>query len=556
MNESDASTRRLEWFRKDKFGMFIHWGVYAVPAGQWKGEDHPWIGEWIMKWKKIPVGEYEQVARQFNPEKFDAGAIAQLAHDAGMKYLVITSKHHDGFAMWPSKASPFNIADATPFKRDPLKELQVACAGRGLKYGFYYSQAQDWHEPEAAGNDWDFQPPTKERNATPYLNRKVMPQVHELLENYGPLDLIWFDTPTLLTKDQVLELERVVREKQPNTLINSRLGHGLGDYRQMGDNMTPTDVYAETAWEIPATLNDTWGYKTKDHNWKSPEFLVYRLVDVVSKGGNYLLNIGPRADGTVPEESAERLRAVGRWIKTNGESIYGTTHSPFTVAGHDWRCTQKPGTLYIHLLRWPAGGKFELPGLRNKVTSAFLLADPTHTPLETIVGAGKLTIKLPGDVADPYDSVLVLKIEGDADVDPPLRWDAPQKTIDLAARDCSPHGQWVRYSEFDSSVGGFTETNDKMLWHLLAKQAGKFNVEIEYARTGGDGEATFRYSAFDHNLDVSLPDTGGQYKWMIVGTIELPETGLDQTRLSPLDRNPPGRIRVRGLRLTKSPETP
>ncbi|NLE60604.1 MAG: alpha-L-fucosidase, partial [Planctomycetes bacterium] len=533
----------LTWFREAKFGLFIHWGLYAVPAGQWKGEDYPWIGEWIMNWAKIPTGEYEQLAAQFNPVKFDADSFAQLAKDAGMRYLVITAKHHDGFAMFDSKATTYDIVDATPFKRDPLKELQGACEKHGLKYGFYYSQAQDWHEPHAAGNTWQFTTPHEKRDPQEYLRRKAMPQVRELLTGYGPLGLIWFDTPVLLTREHVIELERLVRDKQPQCLINSRLGHGLGDYEQMGDNMVPSDVYPED-WEIPATLNDTWGYKIKDKHWKPAEYLIYRLVDVVSKGGNYLLNVGPRADGTIPSESIERLREIGRWLSRHGESIYGTTHSPFSVGDQAWRCTAKAETLYFHLLRWPAGGRFRIEGLRNEVTAAFLLSDPNRQPLKAWREGAVLFVDLPGDMPDPYCPVLAVVISGEPDVEPAMRWDAPRTVITLTARESSPHGPYVRYSEFEQSVSGFAESHDKMLWHLLIRQPSRFDVEVEYAAENHETGREMRFHAFRQELRARVEDTAGRFDWRPLGVLEVTKAGLEETRLHLQDPGPSATIRV------------
>ena len=258
----------------------------------------PGIGEWIMHRAKIPVREYEALAQQFNPVKFDAEAWVRLAQDAGMKYIVITSKHHDGFAMFGSKASPFNVVDATPFKRDVLKELADACARAGMPLGFYYSQAQDWHEPDGAGNDWDFGPDDK-KDFDRYLREKAEPQVRELLTGYGPVALVWFDTPRLMTPERAQRFTDLVRSLQPKCLIDGRLG-AAGDYVSTGDNVIPSKVGAE-AWETPATINHTWGYKKDDHDWKSPGDVTFKLVDIVSKGGNYLLNVGPMADGVIPQ---------------------------------------------------------------------------------------------------------------------------------------------------------------------------------------------------------------------------------------------------------------
>ena len=317
---------RLEWFREAKYGLFIHWGLYAIPAGEWKGARIPGIGEWIMNRAKIPVREYEALASQFNPVKFDADAWVQLAQDAGMKYIVITSKHHDGFALFGSKVSRYNVVDATPFKRDILKELAAACAKRNMRLGFYYSQAQDWHEPNGAGNSWDF-PPNDKKDFDQYLRDKAEPQVRELLTGYGPVALIWFDTPQLMTAGRSQRFTDLVRSLQPNTLIDGRLG-AAGDYVSTGDNIIPGEKRTE-AWETPATINHTWGYRKDDVDWKRPGEIIFKLVDIVSKGGNYLLNVGPMADGVIPPASQDVLRAAGRWLKVNGEAVYGAGSTPF-----------------------------------------------------------------------------------------------------------------------------------------------------------------------------------------------------------------------------------
>src|SRR5712691_1100332 len=289
-----AKEKRLAWFREANYGLFIHWGLYAIPAGEWKGRRSPGLGEWIMNRSRIPVREYARLASQFNPVKYNADEWVRLAKDAGMKYIVITSKHHDGFAMFKSKASSFNIVDATPFKRDVLKELADACARGGIRLGLYYSQSQDWHERNGAGNTWDFGADEK-KDYDQYLRGKAEPQVRELLTGYGKVALIWFDTPRMMTGDRPHRFARIVRELQPDTLIDGRLG-AEGDYTSTGDNVVPPDVSGE-AWEVPATINHTWGYRTDDTDWKSPGQIAFKLVDIVSKGGNYLLNVGPTAEG-------------------------------------------------------------------------------------------------------------------------------------------------------------------------------------------------------------------------------------------------------------------
>jgi alpha-L-fucosidase len=427
-----AREKRLEWFREAKYGLFIHWGLYAIPAGEWKGKRSLGLGEWIMNRSQIPVKEYEQLAAKFNPVKFDPDAWVQLAQDAGMKYIVITSKHHDGFAMFGSKVSKYNIVDATPYKRDVLKMLADACTKRNMRFGFYYSQAQDWHEPGGAGNTWDFGPDQgpdgKELKAyDDYLRGKAEPQVKELLTGYGTVALIWFDTPRMMTPERGRRFTDLVRTLQPSTLIDGRLGTD-GDYKSTGDNVIPSESSAE-AWETPATINDTWGYRTDDTNWKSPGQITFKLVDIVSKGGNYLLNVGPTAEGVIPQASQDALRTVGRWLKVNGEAVYGASPSPFgeefgefssrgtkDVRGNklflpqtEWRVTSKPGKLYITFFNEPRA-PFEIPAMKNKITRAYRLADKARIELKT--EAGRVTFTPERPILDPMATVVVVEYEG------------------------------------------------------------------------------------------------------------------------------------------------
>jgi alpha-L-fucosidase len=422
-----AREKRLEWFRGAKYGLFIHWGLYAIPAGEWQGKRSLGLGEWIMNRSQVPVRDYEKLAARFNPINYKPDEWVQLAQDAGMKYIVITSKHHDGFAMFKSKVSPYNIVDATPFKRDILKELADACAKRGMRLGFYYSQSQDWHESNGAGNTWDFGPDDK-KDYDQYLRGKAEPQVRELLTGYGPVALIWFDTPRMMTGDRGPRFTQIVRSLQPNTLIDGRLGVE-GDYRSTGDNVIPSESSTE-AWETPATINDTWGYRKDDTNWKSPGQITFKLVDIVSKGGNYLLNVGPMADGIIPQASQDILRTVGRWLKVNGEAVYGAGPTPFgdelgepsakglkDVRGNalvypqtEWRVTTKPGKLYVTFFNEPRA-PFPLPAMRNAVKRAYQLAD--GAPVKTTSQDGRTFLNVDRPILDPMATVVVVEFEGD-----------------------------------------------------------------------------------------------------------------------------------------------
>jgi alpha-L-fucosidase len=425
---------RLKWFREARFGMFIHWGLYAIPAGRWNGQEIPGIGEWIMNRATIPVADYKALAPKFNPTQFKAAEIVGLAKAAGMKYIVITSKHHDGFAMFDSKADPFNIVQATPFKRDPLKELAAECRRQGIKLGFYYSQDQDWTAPGgAAFKTGDHKPPTfhwdpaQDGNFAQYLETKAIPQIKELLSNYGEYPaIIWFDTPT---KDMTPELAGKivsVLNQHPKLIWNNRLGGGYKGDTETPEQYIPAQGYPGRDWESCMTMNDTWGYKQDDHNFKSTETLVRNLIDIASKGGNYLLNIGPMATGEVPPEEIERLREVGKWLAVNGESIYAThptlfgaeagefsptekdqTGKPKFIPSWKWRSTTKTNKIYIHLFEWP-GATFHLDKMPRQVKGAYLLADNAHTALKVTQQGGGVDVALPGQALDPIATVLVL----------------------------------------------------------------------------------------------------------------------------------------------------
>lgn len=397
--EGAREDRRLDWWREARFGMFIHWGLYAIPAGVWNGREVPGIGEWIMYRAEIPVAEYEKLAGKFNPEKFNAAEWVGLAKRAGQKYLVLTTKHHDGFCLFRSGHTSYNSVDATPFGRDIVRELADECRRQGIRMGFYYSQTQDWHHPDGDGNYWDFDPSTQ--NFDSYIRHYVVPQLEELLSNYGPVGLIWFDTPKQITQDQSRELLDVVHRLQPECLVCGRLGNALGDYASAGDNAIPGSV-VNLDWETPATINDTWGFKTSDRNWKSTRDLLHKLVDIASKGGNYLLNVGPTAEGEIPAPCIERLESIGRWLSKNGESVYGTQAGP--VQDVRWcRTTRKGRTVYVHVFEWPSEGRIVVPGL--KVKRAVLLDGGEKLAVSSDGG------EIRGPASAPNPDVTVIAVE-------------------------------------------------------------------------------------------------------------------------------------------------
>jgi alpha-L-fucosidase len=545
----------LEHFQDMKFGLFIHWGLYALPAGEWKGEYVRGIGEWIQKRKEIPIAEYEKLADEFNPIKFNAEEWSQLAEDAGMKYMVITSKHHDGFAMYHSKASDYNIIDRTPFGRDPLKELAESNAKRDIGFGFYYSQAQDWHEPNASGNNWDF--PT-ERDPKSYVEGKALPQVKELLENYGDLSLIWFDTPRLLTQQQALSLKQMVKDKQPDCLVNDRIGFSLGDYYQMGDNAIPTLVYSWKAWEIPATLNDTWGYKSMDDNWKDPKDLLYKLSDIVRKGGNYLLNVGPTAEGVIPAESQKILRTMGEWLDVNGEAIYGTRHTPFFNTGITWKCTTKPGKLYFHILNWP-GSSLEVVGLESRVSSAKFLKDGSEVEFQQ--SGNVLTFDLPESPPDIYNTVIEVEIGDEtANITPGMGFDDPQDKIVLYSRDARIRGEEARYDWNSQTVSGFHPSrspSNELWWYHYPYDSDTFMISIEYSCKDDIAGSSYYIKkrnrdneSQNHELSGKIEATGDEFRIFEAGEMFFAEGEYQIINLG-LSDEMSADLRIRKIILTR-----
>lgn len=419
---------RMGWWREARFGMFIHWGLYAIPAGEWKNQTNH--AEWIRTTAQIPLEEYDQFLDEFNPVKFDARAWVKMAKDAGMKYITITSKHHDGFALYDSEVSDYDVM-STPFKRDILKELADACRKEGIKLCFYHS-IMDWHHPDyLPRRNWETGRSAEGAEFPRYIDY-MKNQLKELLTNYGDIGVLWFDGEweDTWTHEEGLELYEYVRSFQSDIIINNRVDKGRQGMQGLtaegnfaGDFGTPEQEIPAMGlpgidWESCMTMNDHWGYNKYDQNWKSSKNLIQNLADIASKGGNFLLNIGPKADGTFPRESIERLKTIGDWMKINGASIYGTQASPFDNLA--WgRVTQKEASgntkLYLHVFNWPADGKLILNGLRNKAIGARLLTTPQEA-LNVTREEDALIIDVPSENPDPYDAVIELDIEGKAKV--------------------------------------------------------------------------------------------------------------------------------------------
>ncbi len=491
----DDMNARMAWWRDARFGMFVHWGLYAKPAGIWKGEEIEGIGEWIMNHAKIPVSEYAALASGFNPLKFDADRWVQLAKEAGMKYIIITAKHHDGFAMFESAASDFNIVDATPFKRDPLKELAAACARHGIKLGIYYSQAQDWHHAGGSamkGGHWD---PAQEGSMDEYLDRIAYPQIKELLTNYGPVGVLWWDTPHQMTRERAAKLAQLLA-LQPGIITNNRLGGGFPGDTETPEKRVPATGYPRD-WEACMTMNNTWGFKSTDHAWKSSQKLIRTLVEIASKGGNLLLNVGPTELGEVPEESVVRLREIGRWMERNGAAIYGTSASPFRHL--DWgRATRKGRKLYLHVFDWPADGRLIIP-MRGTPESAYLLHG-NGAPLAFSISEAGLELEVPRQAPDAIASVVVLDgIDDPAPLPAPPQSAAADGSFALAADAADLTGDRLAVTgNLQLQLTGWDTQAASASWYIEVPEKTHYDV-IAFAQYGPD--------ARDSKFELALGET-------------------------------------------------
>jgi alpha-L-fucosidase len=546
VNETTAQRdARLKWWREARFGMFIHWGVYSVPAGTWQGKQIPGIGEWIMNNGKIPVADYAGFTKQFNPVKFDANKWVEIAQNAGVKYIVITAKHHDGFAMFHTAVDDYNIVDATPYKHDPLKDLAEAAASHGMKLGFYYSQSQDWHHPGGAalhGGHWD---KAQDGDYDEYLKNVALPQVREILTNYGKVAELWFDTPVEMTPARAAPFLDLLA-LQPEMVFNNRLETG----KKVGDFDTPEQYIPATGfpgkdWETCMTMNDTWGYKSYDDHWKSAAMLIQNLINAASKGGNYLLNVGPTSEGEIPEASVERLAAMGAWMKVNGEAIYGTTASPFRLQ-HWGRCTKKvedgKTTLYLEVFDWPKNGELSLP-VKNAVEKAYLLASPERvfTAKADADGRGGQILQVSGDAPDAVASVVVVQLTGSPEVVAQAVPLAEDGSLHLLAQDATltdaTFNDIANFGKVPARMAGWKEKGEAAweghltpgTYKVMVNASTPEEAKFELAVSQDGGAAT--------TVALDVPPTGAKtakdyaFSSAAAGTIQVDKSGIVQLSL-------------------------
>lgn len=536
---------RTEWFREARFGMFVHWGLYSVPAGVWQGRDVPGYGEWIMNRAQIPVADYEPLAKQFNPVRFAADAWAKAAKEAGMRYLVVTTKHHEGFCLFASEATTYDIVDATPYGRDVLKELARACAEQGIRLGFYYS-IMDWHHPE------------QNRDFAVY-HAYLKEQVRELLTNYGPIGIMWFDGEWIKQWDRTKgqELEDLCRSLQPGIVINNRVGKRTredGDY-ETPEQTIPAGKVQGRLWETCMTMNGTWGYKTKDEQWKSTTDCLRKLVDIASKGGNFLLNVGPTPEGEIPAASLVRLREMGDWLKVNGEAVYGTEASPYLQHPFAGRCTTKGTTLYVHLFDLKPNEPVVLSGLQGEAQSARLLANDGKADVQLASSANGPVLTLTA-VPDPRVTVVAVTFAEPPSVDSRLR-PGPDGVLQLPARAAVIHGTKLAYEEGNGrdNLGFWTNAKDWAEWEFVLPD-GEYEVILDYACEAGSGGSRYVVGVGDQRLEGTVPlaGTGGWSSFRRVALGRVGGTGLTRLTIQALHKPGLAVMNVRSLILVPKAE--
>jgi alpha-L-fucosidase len=487
------SSDRVALFRDGNYGMFIHWGIYSHLGGQWKGQTFYGIGEWIKRQMKISEPDYMAEAKNFNPTAFDAREIVRVAKAAGMKWIIITSKHHDGFAMFKS-AHPFNIVDASPFARDPMKELAAATREAGLGFGFYYSHNQDW--TASGGNNG----PKQNADGTPasfdqYFSEKCYPQVKEICTQYGPLNFVWFDTPDNMPKEHAEKLTALVRETQPSALLCSRVGYGLGDYLSKGDmEVAPRNLPG--LWETCDTTNDSWAYAWYDQNWKDQKEILHRLVSTVGRGGTYLLNVGPDGSGRIPAQATKYLLQAGTWIQRYPQVVYSAGPSPWDHAQPWGDVTTSGNTLNLVVFDWPAQGRLMLPGLQTEIAAAGVVSDGKLLPVSWKKRGTWTELQLPPSPPDHPASVIAVKLRAAPQVDQTLgvhpnlptslliEFAEVKDAIKEEIRWMEKFGEWKAANQVSA-----WKANGRAVWTVNVAEAGDYRLDLKYK---GEGRLVWR----------------------------------------------------------------
>ncbi len=526
---------RIAWWREARFGMFVHWGVYSTLGNEYKGRKGGTYAEHIQRVLKIPIPEYRaEVAGVFNPTNFNADEWIRTAKQAGMGYFIITSKHHDGFAMWPSQVSDYNITNATPWKRDPMQELREACRKHGVKFGFYYSHAFDWGEENGPGNDWQYNNPGGDKliggrswwettpdflpKARKYVDEKSIPQLQELVKLYNP-DIFWFDTPSKLPESENYRILKAVRAASSRVVINGRIVRSLGDYVSTADRPAEFPPH-DGDWEAIPTTNESYGWSKFDQSHKPPAHFIQMLAKAVARGGNVLMNVGPMGDGRIDPKDTAILKAIGDWWKMNGEAIRGCGSTPLPV--QTWgESTRKGNCIYLHVFEWPKGGKLVVGGLKSSVRQAQLLAGGKELKVERMNEAD-LSIDVPMQAPDSANTVIALDCEGAPKVEP-VRLLQPGFAVEtLRVFDAELNGRGLRFGPGkvrDAHVIGWTNASQFISWPVRLNTPAAYSVELIYDAEPDSKNAAFSVRFGDQVLDGRIRP--GTIETLLLGRISL-----------------------------------
>lgn len=564
--------QRMQWWREAKFGMFVHWGLYSMPEGEWKGKVVSGYAEHLMRKEKISRAAYLELAHEFNPLKFNAEEWILNAKKAGMHYFIVTAKHHDGFALFDSGVSDFDVIDQTPFKRDPMAELAAAAKKHGMKFGFYYSHAFDWEHPDAPGNDWEYQNPGGDRligganwfdnhpewlpKAIKYVDQKAIPQIKELIRKYHP-DILWFDTPHKLPLSENLRILQAIRETDPDIVVNGRLARSasgnFGDYLNTGDRPAELRTVAGD-WEAIPTTNESYGYSKHDNSHKPAKFFIQLLANAASRGGNILLNIGPKGDGSFDQKDSRILDSIGSWMKTNSAAILGTERSALPI--QSWGVvTQKEQRLYLHVFEWPKDGKLLLAGLKTAVDATYLIADESETKLNVKrLNSSDLSIDIPAVAPDGSDAVLVLELKAPVKAEG-TRLLSARNTNRLLAFDASLHGKGFGFGDGKTDryfVDGWKSKTQSLSWDFRTSQPVEYQVLIKYL-SGATAGGTYLLQLGDFKKELSVITQKAGVVTQDIGTIKL-NKGAAQLKIAPLQvpgNEPMKLLEVQLIPLTK-----
>ncbi|MDR1154258.1 MAG: alpha-L-fucosidase [Bacteroidales bacterium] len=501
--------KRMDWYSEARFGCFIHWGVYSLAGGEWNGKPVRGYAEHLMRSQKIPLDEYkERLVKPFNPVEFDADEWMRNVRDAGMRYFIITAKHHDGFAMYFSDAYPYDMR-MTVYNRDPMKELRAAAKKYGIRFGFYYSHAFDWEYPDAPGNDWDYNNPGGDRilhgaawwrscpeflpHAEKYVSEKSIPQIQELIRNYQP-DIMWFDTPHKLPLYENIRILKAIRQLSPGTVVvNGRLvrfsENNFGDYANTGDRAACFFPVKDQYWEAIPTTNESYGYSKFDTSHKPSAHFIRLLADAASKGGNILMNVGPMGNGKWDETDVNIFRGVGDWLKVNGEAIYGNSKAGLPI--QNWGvATRKGDRIYLHIYQWPKDGKLAVGGLSADIVKAYFVADKTAVVCEKS-GDRDMLLQLPAACPDTVNTVVALQLKN-ADYKTDTRLLVPGETNILLTFDAQlskglTPGDGKKYRNY---IQNWTRPDQSMTWNVRLAQPAACRISLEYNKVDRSDSGT------------------------------------------------------------------